>query len=630
MFLRKKKWARWGYCDTERTNEMFERLKRGVAALIKEAHQVLADERAEEVSFLIRFKRATFTFILHNLLIWTSPLGYFLSTITSFSKKPKVVVALVLQAILFIANRDDKLGSYLREKFGIWIALGVFLAPAISIVQGWLVNMDELKYIFFRDNSPDAELKRANKKKIRKQERKRQKVMNAMGRRSPKAEGYVYLGGVVENDSLEHVAGIEIVEEDKVKWLRVKASRLSQSLVIIGQPGAGKTTCATFVIEQLLKNNPSLRVIVVDGKGEWKWAQELATLGKKYKGQNVPVFKIGYPEHGAAFDGFQGSQEHIFSRLGILLGLNKAENSGQMHYTMQDTLLLSYICGSAYSELEIPAPRSFDDLYQRSTYDWLLQTYKKIPDAIETIEAMQKDKHLISFKRKIQTYGAMFRDIVTDKGFGFNDVPFSVFSIKTTVQGLNSQLFLDWFIEVLKYHIGNEVEGETVVIIDEFPAFNNKSIGDVLSIGRSAGVGTILLAQDAGTIEPPALRRKIMGHPHLKILLKSDYPEDMIKLAGTVDAYERGVQFEGEGEEEAHTGLGTRRVQDQFRVKPNDVRMLKEGSGFAISSGCAGKIQFGWLPEIEIDADAIDEETYNVKAINKRGLRRDEIEKLLG
>jgi len=590
-------------------------IRKRVTTLKQEALQILAEERAIKSPFGVMLKRATFTIIVHIILFLASPSGWLFGHLFNVLKGVRRLQFTLfgLQIIWLIVCIGSGAFDSVNTGIDLYISFNIAFFILFAQMEGFVMSSwGEMKYIFIRDNSPDAELKRDERKKERRLERRRQEVAQAIEGVSPKGDGKVYLGGIVSDDVITEIAGLNIETINKVRWLSMDAKRLAQSLVVIGQPGSGKTTCATAIVDQLLRNNPELRIIVVDGKGSSTWANELATLGYQYKGIKVPIFKIGYTESGSAFNGFEGGTDQIFNRLGILLGFNKAETSGQMHYTAMDINLLGFVCGSSYKELRIPPPRNFDDLYQRANATWLLAQYGGIHEARDLIEAYQKAGVIVQFKSKLMSLGSSFRDIITNAGFGFNDVPMSIFSIKTTVQGLDSQRFLDWFIEVLKYYIGNEVRGETVVIIDEFPAFNNKTVGDVLSIGREAGVGTILLAQDAGAIEPKALRRKIMGHPLVKILLKSDYPEDMIELAGTVNAYEKGMQFDGEDEES--TGRGTRRIQHQFRVSPNEVRQLQAGCGFAITSGHACKIQFGYLGEIEVNKDAI-ETRYDVERI---------------
>ena len=590
-------------------------IKKRVTTLKQEALQILAEERAIKAPFGVMLKRATFTIIVHILLFLASPSGWLVGHLVNVFRNVRrlQLYLIVLQIAWFFVCIGSGVFDAVNTGADLYIAFNIAFFILFAQTEGFIMaRWGEMKYLFIKDNSADAELSREERRKDRKTERRRLEVAQAIEGVSPEGRGKIYLGGIVSEDTINGVQGLSIETINKVRWLVMDAKRLAQSLVVIGQPGSGKTTCATAIVDQLLKNNPDLRIIVVDGKGSSTWANELATLGYQHKGVKVPVFKIGYTESGSAFNGFEGGNDQIFNRLGILLGFNKAETSGQMHYTAMDINLLGFICGSSYKELRVDPPRNFDDLYRRANATWLHAQYDSIHEARDLIEAYQKQGVIVQFKSKLMSLGSSFRDIITNDGFGFNDVPMSIFSIKTTVQGLDSQRFLDWFIEVLKYYIGNEVKGETVVIIDEFPAFNNKTVGDVLSIGREAGVGTILLAQDAGAIEPKALRRKIMGHPLVKILLKSDYPEDMIELAGTVKAYEKGVQFTGD-EEEA-TGLGTRRVQDQFLVNPNQVRKLKAGCGFAISSGNACKIQFGYMGEIVSNKEAI-ETRYNVDTI---------------
>jgi hypothetical protein len=52
-------------------------------------------------------------------------------------------------------------------------------------------------------------------------------------------------------------------------------------------------------------------------------------------------------------------------------------------------------------------------------------------------------------------------------------------------------------------------------------------------------------------------------------------------------------QLEGD----ACTGLGSARVEHEYRVDPNEVRRLEPGQCFAIGSGRAAKLQIARTPE---------------------------------
>ncbi len=282
-----------------------------------------------------------------------------------------------------------------------------------------------------------------------------------------------------------------------------------------------------------------------------------------------------------------------------------AKSSGQEHFVSIDTNLLGLVVGNTFPELQIEPPRNFDELFRRAKFEWLERMYGKDSFVMELLKRYEKKDAILEFASKIFALGSRFRNLLSDRGFRLNDVNFAIFSIKTVVAGYDSQRFLDKMVETFKYYIGNQVNSRTIIVIDEFPAFKNDVFGEILSISRESEVGCILISQSAsGISRDPIDRHKLITYPHVKILLKSDYPEDMVNVAGTVKAYEKGVQFSGESEDV--TGLGTRRIQDQFQIDPNEVRQLQAGCGFVISSGQSCKIQFGYIGDIEIDEKAID------------------------
>ena len=70
-------------------------------------------------------------------------------------------------------------------------------------------------------------------------------------------------------------------------------------------------------------------------------------------------------------------------------------------------------------------------------------------------------------------------------------------------------------------------------------------------------------------------------------------PEQFVYVAGT-----RRVHSTHQLEGDAFTGLGSARVEHQYRVDPNEVRRLQVGQCFAIGSGLAMKLQIAPAPTL--------------------------------
>ncbi|MEZ4710643.1 MAG: hypothetical protein R3A44_25820 [Caldilineaceae bacterium] len=498
----------------------------------------------------------------------------------------------------------------------------IVTAPFGTVVGVIMSVMNEVIDVLVRDTSEEAKLDRTIAKEQEKRAQKQEEIQNGISGIMPKAEGYVYLGAVLDDTFSPYIPksiGIEKTVINGLTWLKIRADDLDKSMIIIGQPGSGKTTDATFIVQQLLSNTGQ-KVIVVDGKGDPLWAKELVTLAYKIRGLKSPILKMGYGDEGAAYNGFTGRNKFIRSRLAKMLKLGDVENRGQMYYATADELLLSYICGTASRRITVPPPLDFDDLLDRANYQWLVDTYSKDDRIKDKLENLHERGSIYSFNDTLDGLTQSFGDVIHRDGFSIEDVEFAVFSIKTTVEGDGATQFLDFFIDHLKQFIGSMEEDQkkdTVIVIDEFPAFRNESIGDVLSIGRSAGVGCIIMAQDAGAMGiSPEAQRKIMGHPHFKILLKSDFPEEMIGLGGTVSKYEKAMQLlEGE-----RTEVETYREQHQFLIPPNRVREQTKGLGFLMSSGTAIQFQGGFVGKIQTSPDAI-ETRYDIDEIIKRTIK---------
>lgn len=446
-------------------------------------------------------------------------------------------------------------------------------------------------------NSIEETLARHKREKERLLQRQ-QEMSKTTGSHQPEMGGdIVGLGTFIKGDIIPPDLGFHV----KGGWVSFNDKVLDRHMFVLGTTGAGKTVSLIRIIEQVLKNTDR-RIYFVDGKGEMDLAHEVATLAYQYRGEKVPVFKLGHEEKGAVYHGFVGSKEDIFNRLGVMAGINEMTGNATF-YADINASLLQLICGVGYDDLPIEPPRSFTEVLERLSYEWLLNTYADVPLEKRMVEEFTKQGHIGNLFARMARFGRSFRSTVDPSGFTLEGVKAAIFSLRTASAGVDSKALLEFLVEDIKDWMGKRQQTgvKGLLVIDEFGTFSNENITDVLALARSAGLGVILATQDTSTLGDEQQAQRILSNCNTYIVMKTNFPEQMVELAGTVYRLEFTYQVsEGDG-----TGLGSGRFQHQFKVTPNEVAKLRPGEGFIINSRDTSKVQVSKVPDFPINPDAI-------------------------
>ena len=139
-------------------------------------------------------------------------------------------------------------------------------------------------------------------------------------------------------------------------------------------------------------------------------------------------------------------------------------------------------------------------------------------------------------------------------------------------------------------------EQRVLLIVDEFSAIAQASQGlvNVVERARGFGVAAVLcpqVAEGMGGIEATA---RILGSAQTILLHATALPSQLVDVAGTRRVYEYAHQLDND----ATTGLGSARLQHEYRVDPDEVRRLQVGQCFAISPGRAMKLHIVPAPTL--------------------------------
>lgn len=397
-------------------------------------------------------------------------------------------------------------------------------------------------------------------------------------------EGWLGLGPKLKGDLLPDYLGIRYISE----WTALHEQVLDQHLFLLGATGAGKSeTIKRLVLEILSQTDRD--IFFVDGKGDEQLANDIRSLIFHHRGVVAPVFRLGFDRLGAIYDGFRGQAPDVYNRLCALVGVAEAEGDAA-YYADINRDLLQLICYAPGGP-----PRNFEQVRQRLDRTWLLQVYRDNPIERETIDEEIDKKDLQSLARRIRPLEREFRPCVGDDGFALEETSFAIFSIRAQSVSDTARRFLDFLVEDLKDFVGKRQRRPGVLIIDEFGQFSNNNIISLLTLARSSKLGVVLATQDTASLKDEPTKKLVLANTRTKILMATDFPEEVAELAGTIYRAESSMQHE-DGET---TGKGSVRVQHGFKIDMNEAAKLKPGEAFVLRQRHAIKVHIRQTGEVE-------------------------------
>lgn len=417
------------------------------------------------------------------------------------------------------------------------------------------------------------------------------------------AKDFINVGVKIDGEEFPAYLGIE----EQNEWVRIKYPQFFHHAFVVGTTGAGKTNLLLRIIYETL-HNTRLRIYVIDGKGDLAFAKTIANLAYQHGRGPVPIFMMGQTEaarvSASVYDGFRGDREAIANRLSMMMSVDKTVGNA-LHYSETYKGLMHLICGVGYPELGIKPPKNFDDVLGRLSFNWLSQTYAKIPSELAVIKLAHDGREdlIAAASARLGNLARPLKETVDTTGFNLEDSHCAIFSLRTQSVGVDAKQFLNFLIEDVKDWVGKRQppDVEALLIIDEFGSFNNESINEVLTLARSSKVGVILSTQDVAQLGDERAKRKILANCNTYFLMKTNFPEELVNLAGTIYAVEPSFQIENG----LPTGMQSARIQHQFKIPPNDVAQVRPGQCYIINSRYALKMQAATIEDAPTDEDAI-------------------------
>lgn len=507
----------------------------------------------------------------------------------------------LVNALLHISEAGQ--GKNVSIAYG---AIALLTLPLAPTVAGGFMAFSNLKRALqpykTTDEWKEEQLKREARAEAIQQEQARTRSMELSDKVTPYQ---ITLGTIVGGDMLPRGrASIALTKFDQ--WLVGEVGQgandlniIREHLFVIGATGSGKTTTLYRLCSEILRNCPSLDLIVIDGKGDENVATTLRALIWKYRQRMAPVVSLDEPPPGTApttYHGFCGGWETIYNRLAAMIKTTEATGAGEAYYADRNRDLLSLICKAPKGP-----PRSFADLSQRLSLSWLKTAYANVPQEHEALITL-KQQRLDEIAVRLRPLARLLDHVIAPTGFRLEDTHEAIFSLDTLSNKDSASRFCEFFIEDFKNYVSRRAQRQGILLIDEFGAFGATNIRDLLAMARSRNWGVCLLTQDYANMGHQEQARQIVANCTTRLLMRTDYPEEMTLLAGTKLHVEGSIQRGPDGP----TGMGSDRIQHTLKIDPNAVRKAARGKAWVYRMGYTIEVQVSpvQLTPEEIDAVA--------------------------
>lgn len=365
---------------------------------------------------------------------------------------------------------------------------------------------------------------------------------------------------------------------------------------VIGSTGSGKTDS---VLMPLLAHDiaSGKGALIVDTKGDLEVYGKIEYMARKFnRTKDFLFFSLSHPKSSFTYnpllrgnateikDKLIGSTVHsepFYQKkteeilLLVLKGYklqNKTVTFANLYHTFQNehnfSILAEKVPDQAIKGILLNLAGRFRDLQRwmtgfiadlalvsQSEFSCLVNTEK--PE-IDLLEAYQSDK-IVYFQLNTQGYEE------TAKRFG----RIVLQDIKTVSNYIQS------YIPENKRHF-------YPVFIDEFASFAYPNFVEVLNKARGAGLAITLAHQSLGDLVRTGeyFLRQVIENTNIKIILRQDDPASIelyTKMAGTYRTVKSTMQTREGLLSKELTGLGSMREVNEFRLKPNILRVLKRG-----------------------------------------------------
>jgi hypothetical protein len=153
--------------------------------------------------------------------------------------------------------------------------------------------------------------------------------------------------------------------------------------------------------------------------------------------------------------------------------------------------------------------------------------------------------------------------------------------------GDTARRFCRFLIEDIKDFVANRAQRPGVIVFDEFGEFGAENIRSVLALARSKQWGVVLATQDYANLGDEMTARQIVTNTRTKLLMGTDFPEELAMQGGTRLQLESSIQ----SDETGPTGMTSGRMQHGLKAEPNKIRSFESGQTYLLRRGKVVSLQ---------------------------------------
>ncbi|MBU3114741.1 type IV secretory system conjugative DNA transfer family protein [Clostridium lacusfryxellense] len=377
----------------------------------------------------------------------------------------------------------------------------------------------------------------------------------------------------------------------------ISSKELNGMCLIVGATGAGKTECIKTLLEYPLKHSSNCPIIVVDGKGDPKFPNELAQACKKYN-RNFKLFSCN-PDESMHYNPLRhGLYTELKDKLISLFEFSDDYYKNQSERFLQGVFKLlllpetKELLGYQVIDFQILI-RAFS----MAVVENLIEQVGEPAYFMKSILEEADPKAITGFSARLKTIaeselGELFVDTQDTNVIDLmdsienNDVIF--FSLDSLKYAEYAQMLGRLVIADLKTVAPRFADKgkEVFTVFDEFNVFASEIIVNLINKTRAYGFRNIMGTQELADMiinGDEKLLRQVWGNTNVKIALRQDVSTSQEACAigvGTQDLYKPTISKGSSGSSDEVSNSMSVTLEEEFYYKAREFGIL--GIGEAI------------------------------------------------
>jgi hypothetical protein len=344
-------------------------------------------------------------------------------------------------------------------------------------------------------------------------------------------------------------------------------------MLLLGQPGVGKSTAAARLAFLAAEENRQLAVL--DGKGDEEFAEAIVAAYLTAR----PDARIGlFPA--TPYDLWRGSPAELVGRLMGAWSFSARPSS--------TPTLPSSACGwRPRPPASPPSPRP-PQLVERLDPSWLTRSWQGHPAELGIIRDVKS--RLADVAVRMGNLAAALGSAL-DGPWAVEDVDLAVFTIPTLANASDGDAAMRMLLGHLAHYATRRKprQRRALILFDEFSSLEGgrRRAIDLVERARGPHVGVVLAAQSAVALGAEDERARLLAAANAVLTFRTPDQAPLTAMAGTTRAAEAAWQLE-QGE---LSGRETITVRSKARVDTDQVRAAQVGEATLISGGRAERLR---------------------------------------